>query len=242
MTKKAKQRQHSLNPERLLRQAINIFAAQGKHPAKQNGKLVYATTQQTGGQWVYLKHNLENNCTLWSTFLYKAIVLQLPEEMRFVPSPCQGCFKVFARPQTYDDFLMLYELMKAALDYPSKIGIEKRIDVDALYGAYWYCRGKEQGLDRLGEVRQTTSGYDFPVFLKRGCTEYEREHGPSDTWQIKPHQVGIENEVFKRVEIDNRKKMQTPEDIKRIMGVWARFAKEVGPDYQGTYNYVTYEH
>lgn len=236
--KRTKQGRHTLNPTRLVSQAIKILAASGKHPAKKNGRLVYETTQKTGGYWIYIRHNPENNCTLWNTFIYMAISKQLPQEMRFIPSPCQGCYKVFARPETYDDFLNLYEIMKAKLDYSSKIGIEKREDVDALYGAYWYCRGKTEGLDRLDEVRRTIS---YKAFLKRGCTEYERAFGPSDRWEVKPHQIAIEAEVKRRVYIDNTKQMQTLEDIENIMGIWAKFAKEVGPDYKGTHSYVTYE-
>ena len=67
------------------------------------------------------------------------------------------------------------------LKIPSKCGIETRPFVHGNYGAYWYNNSREEGFERKESLLK-----DFPkipTILKRGCTEFEMSHGPSDRWR-----------------------------------------------------------
>jgi hypothetical protein len=95
------------------------------------------------------------------------------------------------RPRTIVELFDLYELQKE-MDVPSKCGVEPRETVHGLYGGYFYCRGKERGLERYKQVRELVDKHLSPevsVTLKRYCTEFEigavgkdggKHQGPSD--------------------------------------------------------------
>lgn len=224
--------------DNFINRAITELAKSGIAPVLNRGKICFETNQAPGGPWVYVRYS-KHNCTMLRTFIHSLISKRLPPKEKFIPSECQDCYKVVIRPESYDDLLKLYPIMKE-LDFASKLGIEKRESVDALYGAYFYCNGLKEGLLRLDTVNFALTGTDMTAFLKRGCTEYESEFGPSDTWDIEPGQMEIEKEVFDRVTIDNFKRPQTETDIKNIMDAWKVFADELGPEYIGSHNYITY--
>lgn len=215
-----------------------ILAKQGVQPALRNGKIAYETNQKPGGPWLYLKYS-EHNCTLLRTFVFELISKKLPRDEQFIPLECQTCYKVVARPESLSDLMILKGIM-ADMGFASKCGIEKRESVDALYGGYWYCGNLKEGIERLAQVRKALSETKIQSFLKRGCTEYEIYFGPSDQWEIKPGQKAIEAEIYKRLTIDNAKRAQTKDDITEIIKSWVIFAAELGPEYIGSHNYVTY--
>ncbi|KKM14979.1 hypothetical protein LCGC14_1700660 [marine sediment metagenome] len=228
-----------MTPKKLIDNAIIALGKDGITPASKNGKIVFSTNQKPGGPWVYARYT-DHNCIFWKNFVFTLVVPQLPKKKRFIPQECMGCYKVVVRPETYKELLLLKDVLYD-MNLPGKVGIEVRAEVDALYGGYWYCDGIEEGFDRLGQIRFALSGTKMEAFLKRACTEYEREFGPSDKWKIVPGQKAIEDKVVKMVEIDNTKKSQTIVDVENIMEDWRKFAKACGPNYKASHNYVTYE-
>ena len=71
------------------------------------------------------------------------------------------------------------------LDRPAKCGVETRESVPGLYGGYFYMDTMEEGKELLQLVRKQCGqrvGHKVPVSLKKGCTEMEIKHGPSDKW------------------------------------------------------------
>ena len=222
----------------LLEQAIQELSMEGICPVMKGGKITYGTNFKPGGPWIYAKYST-HNCLLLMKFLYRFITERLPEEQRFIPSECQNCYKVVARPENYKDLLFLKKV-QSRMNLPSKCGIETRETVDALYGGYWYCIGVDHGKVVLERVKKELSETGIPCFLKRGCTEYEAAFGPSDTWGIKDGQRAIERDFFHKVAVDNTKKLQTKKEKIGIMRKWKKFAKELGPEYIGSHNYKTY--
>jgi hypothetical protein len=105
--------------------------------------------------------------------------------LKHIHSYCRDCWKVVVRPRTLRELFDLYELQRE-MGVPCKCGIERRITTTGLYGGYFYCRGKEQGLERYKQVRELVDARLSPetgVLLKRYCTEYEigpNAQGPSD--------------------------------------------------------------
>jgi hypothetical protein len=233
-----KNRLDGYKPRKLVNKAIKYMAMQNYHPVlRADGVLEYKTIPKTKGPWIYPRHYTEGNCLLWSLFFYGMVVKQLPQNKRFVPSPCMGCYKVFIRPESFDELLEVYERMEK-LGLPGKCGIEQRDSVDGLYGAYFYCRGLDRGLEVLEQVRDCVS---TRAFLKRACTEFEKDYGHSHTWQKRPWQDAIEKEAFYRVYINNWKRLQTEQEKKEMISMWERWAESKGWTCKPSHFYVTYE-
>jgi hypothetical protein len=228
-----------MNARKLVENAVISLGKEGITPGHKYGKIWFDTTQRPGGPWIYIKY-MDKNCIFLRTFLYGQISQKLPKKKQFIPSDCMDCFKVVVRPESLDKLLELKDIMEE-LDFPGKCGIEKRESVDALYGGYFYCNGLDHGIERLAQVRAALKGTGMDPFLKRGCTEYEADFGPSDTWKMVRGQKAIENEAKGLIYIDNFKWSQRPQDKRNLMAEWEIFAEELGPVYKGTHNYVSYE-
>ncbi|KPK37048.1 MAG: hypothetical protein AMJ69_12720, partial [Gammaproteobacteria bacterium SG8_47] len=93
-------------------------------------------------------------------------------------------------------------------------------------------------------------GPDVPVILKRACTEFEHEVGPSDKWEVTDEQRHIEALVDRWVVQDPMVQDQPDYLINRVHRRWVEFAYAAG---DGTYAhftngepiypaYVTYHH
>jgi len=147
--------------------------------------------------WVYVQHDPTLRCDLYHRVFYNLL--------DHIHSRCRECWKVVARPQTVTQLFDLYELQRE-LGVPCKCGLEKRTTVCGLYGGYFYCRSKEQGLERYEQVRDLVDRHlspDVPVILKRYCTEFElggmggiKGQGPSDkTPDATPAEIEFEKYV-----------------------------------------------
>jgi len=227
-----------MTPKELVDRAVVLLGKDGILPVYKYGKLAFESTQKPGGPWIYIRYS-KNNCTLLRTFIYQLISKRLPEKERFIPSVCLDCHKVVVRPETFDDLHALRKIMEE-MDFPSKCGIERRESVDALFGGYFYCYGYEEGKKRLEQVEFGLLNTGMKAFLKRGCTEYEEEFGPSDIWEAVPGQEEIEAEVERRIVIENYKYPQSKFDIKMIESEWKEFVDEVGSEHKGSHEYKTY--
>lgn len=228
-----------MKAKKIIEQAVVRMGYEGIRPGEKNGKIWFDTKQKPGGPWLYIRY-MDKNCIFLRTFLYGFVSQHLPAGKRFIPSECMDCYKVVVRPESYDELLELKGIMEN-LDFPGKCGIEKRESVDALYGGYFYCNGIEEGLKRLDQVRDALKETKMTAFLKRSCTEYERDFGPSDKWVFTIGQKATEREAKRLIYIDNFKWDQTEEDKESLMAEWKEFADELGPVYKGTHDYVTYE-
>jgi hypothetical protein len=132
--------------------------------------------------WHYVKPEMD--CFMWTDVLFDAVTKQI--DKTFVPEFCHNCYKVVARPKTLRQ-LFAMEALQRRMGRHSKCGIEVRGYVPALYGAYWYNRGMEAGLECRDAVREAVAedpelGPDVDVYLKRACTEMEKAMGPSNQW------------------------------------------------------------
>jgi hypothetical protein len=172
------------------------YFAKGEYRIRvSDGKIVgnYRTDPEV--PWHYIKHSEWSRCHLWHNIFF--------DIFKMLPSECLNCYKVVVRPRTLKEHFALEELMYV-LNRDSKLGIEIRPQVCGLYGAYFYNRGLDEGMERYKEVREAVSDIispDIPVILKRGCTEFESSFGPSDKWDwlIREGQVAYEkvlDEIF----------------------------------------------
>jgi len=144
-------------------------------------------------------------------------------KLGIIPILCHDCFKVVVKPKTVVQLFELQKLQKK-LNLPSKCGIELRNYVPNLYGGYFYNKGIEEGRKCYELVRKRVSeriSPDIEVLLKRGCTEFEMKHGPSDKWAIGIDQKKLEDEFNKRyVEENDTTQIQTDDAINNIKLSW----------------------
>jgi hypothetical protein len=68
--------------------------------------------------------------------------------------------------------------------------MDTRHYTDCPWGGYFYCDGVEDAMEKYRIIREAVdkhlpNGVSVPVIVKRSCTEFEREHGPTDGdfWQ-----------------------------------------------------------
>jgi len=146
--------------------------------------------------------------------------------MEFIPSKCLKCWKVVARPRTVKELIAVTEVQVELGKY-GKAGIEERPYVHGLYGAYWYCNSKEEGMERHREVREAISrevSPDVPVILKRYCTEFEIKLGPSSGYNPPMLAKYWEKRFEELVEFPG-KEIPQPQYLKdHVMLNWLRFA------------------
>lgn len=153
----------------------------------------------------------------------------------FIPQTCHHCFKIVVRPENLRDLFKLREIQKK-LDRPSKCGIEEREHVHALYGGYWYCPVSE-GLKGARELYHTVRaevdaslGKETSVILKRGCTEMEALHGPSDRWTYTAANAQQEMHLDGLYEIKRRENVQPAYMESRTIRHWIEWAFKHGDE------------
>jgi hypothetical protein len=200
--------------------------------------------------WVHIRHNPWMDCYLWHKIIFD--VVQKMSGQAWPPSDCQSCFKVVVRPKTIVQLFALYDL-ECSLNLPSKCGIETRDKVHGLYGGYFYNRGLTSGLTCYQLIRKTVDewpglGPDVKVILKRACTEYEHECGPSDKWTITQDQLYIEGLIKALVVSDNALRRQPEHLVYNVQRKWIEWAYAHGDATYQEYHdgplvpdYVTYQ-
>lgn len=225
-----------------------------------DGKLEWKDPSMSwDGPWHHTVQKGNLNCILWSKIMFNVVFKKAPQSMRngkvWVPSGCQSCWKVVARPKTIKQLFAMVDLQKA-LDLDAKCGLEHRAHVFGLYGGYWYTRSMEQGLQVYKIVRQaldenTLLGPDVDLILKRGCTEMEMEAGPSNEYELTQGQMEIEALVHSCFNIDVVKYQQSRMAIDYVHSRWIEYAYQWGdetvyefldPDYPMYKPLVTYHH
>lgn len=160
------------------------------------GKPCFHMIQHVGihRMWTFVKMDQERKCAKWFEIYYKYY--------KILPPPCLKCWKVVYAPQSVVE-LIEFQKFQANLGAPGKCGVEGRDYTDAKggYRAFWYCP-YDKGLkvarvhyERIKKALSDHFGKDLIqkreeaglLFLKRGCTEFERDFGPSDQWDKIDH-------------------------------------------------------
>ena len=125
-----------------------------------------------------------------------------------IHSFCHNCYKVVITLISLDQVLKVEEWQRSVCDeneWPCKVGAEKRAYAAKDWGAYFYCRGLDEGRERYKEVRAWVDenlGEDVKVILKRGCTEFEITLGDSDKWEMVDRQLEAEAEGEEIIDYD----------------------------------------
>lgn len=161
-------------------------------------------------------------------YTLQAILFDAIYQKQHVPLFCQECYKVVAVPRDLSETLVIYEWQQST-PWASKCGPEMRPYVGRLWGAYWYCRGVEEGRERYKVVRawlDENISPDVECFLKRGCTEYEQALGDSSKWEPHPMAERIEADVRKHVDTRVWRQPQSLPVVNKILHRWLKWSKE----------------
>lgn len=144
--------------------------------------------------WTFATVCQDRKCAKWLSIYHKFYKILSP--------PCKQCWKVVYAPQTLTELLDMQKF-QAKLGFPGKCGIEARDYTSGLggYRAFWYCpfyarlkgarihfeRIKKALTEHFGKFLIDNRIEEGRLFLKRGCTELERDFGPSDQWDKVDH-------------------------------------------------------
>jgi len=219
----------------LANDILTPFIASGLIPTKYiislEGKIVQHPWRapKHDAPWTYVRSDNSRNC-VWHR--------DIGTIFNFIPRSCMNCWKVVVIPQTLEQLIRLFNLEKRMSKQNPyvfcKCGIEERPECTRNYGGYFYCGSKEQGLDRLDQVRANVEkhvGKDIPVFLKRSCTEFEAAFGPSDGWDDIKDQQGfwdhIEDEIGRNSYIARESSHQPAIIENHVIAKWVRHAASV---------------
>ena len=148
-----------------------------------------------------------------------------------VHSYCMECYKVVVCPSSLKQVHKIAE-WQSGLGVACKVGAEVRNYTQRVWGAYFYCRGLEEGRERYKQVREWVDenlGEDVRVFLKRACTEFEQHMGDSDKWEKIPHQDELEAEAIEVIPPRLPENIQAEVVKHHVWDVWEQWDKDNQP-------------
>ena len=176
--------------------------------------------------WVYTVPEKEPYCILSRQVVFP--------HYGWIPSRCHKCWKVVVRPRALKELFALYELQKQ-LDLPSKVGLEERPQIHEIYGGYFY----NDTLDKARQCKVVVErrvaadiSPDIPIFIQRGCSEYEDKFPDTTAWKISREQKDIETHLAKWLVLETKKADQSELVIRNVKRKWIERACEVGHEYR----------
>lgn len=129
------------------------------------------------------------------------ILYQCAYNKSHIPFSCNDCYKVRANLKTLRETMALRDIA-TNLAIPSKVGHEVNKQYSqCLYGGYFYTVGLKEAQKKFAEVRTAVDrhpllGTSIPLSIKRGCSDFEIAHGPSDQWEFNPALEEVEEVLF----------------------------------------------
>jgi len=153
---------------------------------RDDNKIAIPTVDTYSSPWIHARIATDRQCGRYHRLYFKYY--------GFIPKKCMECWKVVQRPRNLKELFEVWKYQRE-LKEVSKCGIERRPFVHGNYGAYWYNNTKEEGFERKESLLK-----DFPkipTILKRGCTEFEIQFGPSDRWQSTDLSLRLEETLSK---------------------------------------------
>lgn len=144
------------------------------------------------GNWLFFGHNTAlRDCFTWHRLWFNCF-------NDFVCDFCKlRCYKVVIKTRNFIDAM---RFRNAVLAVPhvlggltpifGKVGIDERDYTDGSFNGFIYCDGLEDARAKYADVRRLLDEYvddgkNIDAIIKRSCTEFEREHGPTSGkfWQ-----------------------------------------------------------
>jgi hypothetical protein len=141
--------------------------------------------------WLHVRYDKNRLCQNWWSKYFGVF--------RCIPQKCRNhCFKAVAAHRGFDEERQYYKQLSLSevmdihelqcqIGMIAKCGMDERDYTPTIWGAYWYCDSLEQAEDLYPVLREGLDEINPEIVLdiKRGCTEFELYHGPSNTWEEK---------------------------------------------------------
>ncbi len=149
-----------------------------------------------------------------------------------VPAGCEPCFKVKVVPRTLRELMAVYETGEL-LPYTYKCGLDAPAQfTSGVYGAYFFLDGLPAARAAYARIREAVNahprlGSEVPVFIKRGCTEFEIHCGPSDQYTFSDETKEIEAHLLPLVHI-GRAREEAKVHVQQTLLYWIQTAYRLG--------------
>jgi hypothetical protein len=134
-----------------------------------------------------------------------------------VPLGCQDCFKIKVGTRSLRAMMAMKDIAEST-PFSTKSGAEvdnpRNPDV---YSTYVYFDGLEQAREGYRKLRQRMDahpslGHGAVVTIKRGCSNYERNCGPSDRYTFDPRLEAVEAYLRERF-VDERPEPESSPEL-----------------------------
>lgn len=214
---------------RTVGEGIAEATAAGKLVQQADGKWSVPRPDASPSDWMRESRDASRKCPFYAIFMFRHIY-----RTQHVPAGCASCYKVKVAPKTLRELVALRQVAQA-LPYSYKCGLDAPSAVTSgLYGGYFYLNGLDAARAAFPSIRDAVTshpklGADVPVFIKRGCTEYEVGCGPSDKWRFPSELMTIETALLARVQVAKRPPPSSLQ-IKQTFAHWITTAYRLGDD------------
>ncbi len=163
--------------------------------------------------WLFFGRTVaKRDCYLWHQIMFDCFGHLVPEFCRL------RCYKVVVKVRNFHEAMLFYKAMLAAplaagslVPIHGKVGLDERNYTDGIFNGFVYCDGLDDASERYRYVRELVDAQidttyaqklgfpkQIPVIIKRTCTEFEREHGPTDGpyWQrMSPEDIDLQHRI-----------------------------------------------
>ncbi len=159
----------------------------------EDGTLELGHVPRTGGRWLTVYNAPPLGCEFLLKFTFRHAYASAA-----VPYGCRECYKVKVAPRTLREMVAAWQIAKR-MECLSKWGIDLGNPFSQdVYAGYFYATGLEAARALFKVLREAFSadakiGFEIPMRIKRGCSEYEAALGPSDRYEFTSEMAEIES-------------------------------------------------
>lgn len=165
------------------------------------------------GPWVFIRGIDNRECGKWALY---------HQCFNFVAGYCwNNCWKVVIRVETLADLYSLYSIA-VALNFPGKVGINKRSYVKGPYLGFFYSENEEEALIQKEAFSQNLDAMEvkYDISHKQRCTEFTASRAQPD--HVLEHKC---DHIVAPIPDDN---LQPAWLKSAIMWEWNNFANAIG--------------
>ncbi len=163
---------------------------------------------------------------------FQMVMFEHVYQRQRVPAGCELCFKVKVVPRTLRQLMAVHETGEQ-LPYTYKCGLDAPAHATSgIYGAYFFLDGLPAAREAYAHVRKAVNahpklGPEVPVFIKRGCTEFEIHCGPSDQYIFSDETRQIEAQLLPLVD-DHLERPESRLQRQQTLLYWIQTAYRLG--------------
>lgn len=211
--------------EEITNTVERLLQSQNLYIRPMDGRIAARFREQSlSTPWVHIAHATNRHCGIWNQVYC--------QQFKLIPHFCRYyCWKTVIKPPTVEALFHLEGLLHS-MNLPSKCGIDVRDYTPGAYAGFIYGDSMEQGRFYHRKISKAIAqmGFDWPVLLKRACTEMEFLR-PSDQWDPMTEQERILerklDDIFVKEEGYGHQNDWHKNSIRRR---WVRHAMSIGDE------------